>query len=355
MPLPSVLLHDHLDGGLRPGTVLELAGTYGYSGLPIHDEPSLADWFDQGSSGSLESYLEAFTHTIAVMQHPEALEQVAYEAAVDLAADGVVYAEIRFCPDLHTKHGLSPRDAVETVAAGLRRGAREGGLRWGLIIDALRHLDHSMEMARLAASSRDQGLVAFDLAGPEAGHPPADHLAACRYAREAGLRLTLHAGEAAGSRGVAYIAEAMDDCAAERLGHGVEIIDDCLLSDGEIVDLGPVAQRILDRQLPLEICPSSNLATRRLDPEDHPVGALQRAGFNVTINTDNRLISATSISGELRLVEKYHGFDTNDLALVARRSLLAAFCDHASKVEPWKQVVAPAYASAGAEVDREWR
>ncbi len=355
MPLPSVLLHDHLDGGVRPATILELADAYRYSALPHRDETTLAAWFDQSRSGSLEAYLEAFTHTIAVMQHSEALERVAFEAALDLASDGVVYAEIRFCPALHTSQGLSPREVIEAVAAGLRRGAEETGLEWRLIIDALRHRDHSMDMARLAVDCRHLGVVGFDLAGPEASHPPKEHLAACRYARESGLRLTLHAGEAAGRHGVAYIAEAMEVCAAERLGHGIEILDDCLVADGEVIELGPVAQRVLDRQVPLEVCPTSNLATKGLAPEDHPIGTLYRAGFNVTINTDNRLMSATSMSAEFRLVEKYHHLDIDDLAAITRRSLAAAFCDHATKVGLWERVIAPAYASAGAQVDREWR
>ena len=355
MPLPTVLLHDHLDGGLRVATVLELADTYGYSDLPHWDEGDLAAWFDQSTSGSLETYLQAFTHTIAVMQHHEALERVAYETAIDLAADGVVYAEIRFCPALHTGGDLTHQEVIEAVSGGLRRGAAETGLEWRIIIDALRQLDHSMAMVRLAADSTGLGVVGFDLAGPEAPYPPTDHLAACRFARGAGLRLTLHAGEAAGARGVSYIASAMDVCGAERLGHGIEVIDDCVVEDGEITALGPVAQRVLDRQVPLEVCPSSNLATRRIDPEDHPVGALHRAGFNVTINTDNRLMSATSMSAELRLVEKYHGFEVDDLALVARRSLGAAFCDHATKVDLWERVIAPAYLSAGATLDRRWR
>lgn len=353
MPLPSVLLHDHLDGGLRVATILDLAARYGYQGLPHDTERQLEAWFDQSKSGSLQSYLAAFQHTIAVMQRPEALERVAYEAAVDLAADGVVYAEIRFCPALHTEEGLDPLRVIETVSSGLRLGAGETGLRWGLIVDSMRQMEHSMEMARLATSTRDLGVVAFDLAGPEADNPPQQHLDAFRHVRESGLRLTIHAGEE-GDRAVAYISAAMDLCGAERLGHGVGIVDDCVVEGGEIVKVGAVAGRVRDRQVPLEICVSSNLATAGLEPDEHPVGALLRAGFNVTLNTDNRLMSNTSMSQEFDLVRRHHAFDITALAGITRNALAAAFCDHETKVELWEGVIAPAYHAQGADVTERW-
>ena len=278
MPYPSVLLHDHLDGGMRPETVLDLAGRSGYADLPSDTADGLAAWFDQSHSGSLEKYLEAFTHTIGVMQHPEAIERVAYEAALDLSADGVAYAEIRFCPALHTESGMSLTRVVEAAASGLANGSKETGLRWGLIIDALRQRDDSLEMARLATATRHLGVVGFALAGPEAGLPPGNHLAAFRMVRSQGLRLTIHAGEHAGRDGIAYIASAMDLCGAERLGHGVELIKNCRVEDGEIVELGKVARRVLERRIALEMCPASNLATSRLEPDEHPIGALYRAG-----------------------------------------------------------------------------
>jgi adenosine deaminase len=201
MSLPSVLLHDHLDGGLRPSTVLDLADTFGYDGLPHSDETKLAAWFDQSESGSLERYLEAFQHTTVVMQHRNAIERIAYEAAVDLAADGVVYAEIRFNPPQHIAGGLGMADVVAAWGSALAMGERETGMKWSLTIGSLRHLSLSMELARLAVFERDRGVTAFDLAGPEAGNPPRDHVAACRLIRESGLRLTIHSGEAAGARG----------------------------------------------------------------------------------------------------------------------------------------------------------
>jgi adenosine deaminase len=350
--LPSVLLHDHLDGGLRPATILEIAEATGYRDLPADDPESLAAWFDQSESGSLERYLEAFTHTIAVMQDAPSLERVAYEAARDLAAAGVVYAEIRFCPRLHTEKGLDMKTVVEAVASGFANSGT--GLVWGLIIDALRQYDDSMEMAELAVACRHLGVVGFDLAGPEAGNPPRRHLAACSFARQSGLRLTIHAGEAAGVDGPAYMAEAMDLCGAERLGHGVEIVRDCVIEDGEIVKLGEVASRIRDRQIPLEMCPYSNLATGALTAAQHPIGALYRSGFNVTISTDNRLMSSTSMPKEFEFVTTHHGLGVTDLARITRRSLAAAFCGHETKVRLWEERIAPAYVEAGAEIDARW-
>ncbi len=355
MPLPSVLLHDHLDGGLRPQTVIDLADDIGYRDLPADEAEDLASWFDQGDSGSLERYLMAFEHTIGVMQTQEALHRAAYEAALDLSADGVVYVEIRFCPALHTERGLSPLSVVEAVSSGLALGSHETGLRWGLIIDALRQRDHSLEMARVAADTRHLGVVGFDLSGPEASNPPEGHLPALRLARESGLRLTIHAGEHAGGKGVAFIASAVDQCGAERLGHAVELVDDCVVEGGELVKLGPVASRVRERRIALEMCPASNMATGGLTPERHPVGAFYRAGFNVTLSTDNRLMSSTSMSQEFDFVQAHHRFGIDDLARITWRSLDAAFCTWDAKAELWEDAIAPAYAAAGADIDRSWR
>jgi adenosine deaminase len=289
------------------------------------------------------------------MQHGDAIERVAYEAGIDLSDEGVVYAEIRFCPALHTRGGMAPRIVVEAAAAGLRSASEETGLRWGLIIDGLRQRDDSLEMAQLAAASKDLGVVGFDLAGPEKGFPPDAHLRAFLLARAGGLRITIHAGEHALEQGVAYIANAMDVCGAERLGHAVELINDCVLDEGEIVRLGSVARRIRERRIPLEMCPASNLATGGLMPEDHPIGAMYRAGFNVTLSTDNRLMSATSMPDEFDFVTKYHGFETVDLARTTWRSLDAAFCSWESKAEVWEDVIAPAYAAQGVDLEMAWR
>ena len=349
-PLPGVLLHDHLDGGLRPATVVELADDLGYRGLPITDPGQLAEWFDQRRSGSLETYLEAFAHTIAVMQTTDALHRVAFETALDLAEDGVVYAEVRFAPHLHTRRGLSLDEVMEAVTTGMAAGAAESGLVWGVIVDAIRSERTSEEAVDVAVRWQDRGVVGFDLAGPERGHPPDLHLPAIRRAQAFGLRVTLHAGEAAGVESLAAALRA----GAERIGHGVEVIDDCRVEGGEIVQLGRVAAQVRDRAIPLEVCPSSNLATKRWKPAQHPVGLLYRAGFAVTLNTDNRLMSRTRLSQEMELVVAHHGFGVSDLADVARRSLQAAFCPTPLKRELWERRVAPAYRAAGADVSPRW-
>lgn len=354
MLLPSVLLHDHLDGGLRPATIIALADQIGYDRLPETEPSALAAWFDQSESGSLETYLEAFQHTIAVMQTPQALERIAYEATLDLAEDGVVYAEIRFCPALHTSGGTPPGRMIEAVSSGMSLGEAETGIRWGLIIDSLRQHDWADSMARLAVEHRSHGVVGFDLAGPEANNPPEAHLGGLRYARESGLRITIHAGEGAGANGVRYIASAMEVCGAERIGHGLELIDDCAVSKGEIVELGPVARRVLERRIPLEICPSSNMATKGLKPHEHPVGTLYRAGFNVTLSTDNRLMSNTTMSQEFEYVMTHHGFGIDDIAITTKRSLDAAFCGYETKRELWEDRIATAFDEAGAEVEELW-
>jgi adenosine deaminase len=346
-PLPSVLLHDHLDGGLRPRTVLELAESGGYHGLPVGDVDRLADWFDQGPSGSLERYLGAFEHTIAVMQSPEALSRVAEEALVDLAADGVVYTEQRFAPLLHTRRGLTPVAVIDAVIAGMARGAAATGVGWGIIVDAIRSEPDSFLAAEAAAERAGAGVVGFDLAGPEREFPPHEHLAAIGIAREAGLRITLHAGEAAGP---ASIASAVLRCATERIGHGVEVIEDCVVDDGRIVELGAVASTVRDRRIPLELCPTSNLHTKHWTADRHPIGMLYRAGFAVTINTDNRLMSRTSMSDEFDLVRTHHGFTVDDLATVTRTALDAAFCSHPERRRLWEDRIAPAYRAAGAEL-----
>ncbi|MGH8911363.1 MAG: adenosine deaminase family protein [Acidimicrobiia bacterium] len=309
---PTVLLHDHLDGGLRPTTMVELADAVGYRGLPSHDPEALADHFDQSGAGSLETYLEAFVHAVAVMATPDALHRVGYESIVDLAADGVVHAEIRFAPSLTAAHGLGVEGTLESVCAGLREGAVEAGITWGFIVDALRNQHDSLDVVTRSLSVADPGIVGFDLAGPEADYPPSLHAPALNRAREGGLRLTIHAGEAAGERGPEYMLEAVR-LGAERIGHGVEIIRDCVVADGRITDLGPIASMILDRQIVLETCPTSNAATGSIALDDHPLPMLYEAGFAVTINTDNRLMSRTTMSREIAAVTDVLGMSSQSI------------------------------------------
>lgn len=319
---PKVLLHDHLDGGLRPATVIDLAAASGHE-LPVDTAADLADWFHQGRSGSLETYLQAFTETVAVMQTSAALERVAYEAIVDLAADGVRYVEIRFAPSLHISGGLEPEEVVEAVAAGVRMGAEETGCVARLIVVAMRTMPDSARMAKLAVASQHLGVVGFDVAGPEAGHPARRFEAACQHALDANLPVTMHAGE---GDGPGSIAEALHQCGAQRIGHGVRIIEDCTAADGEIIDLGPLATYVRDLQIALEVSVTSNLHIGLYaTPAQHPVGMLHRAGFAVTINTDNRLMSDTTMSGEFALLADAHGFGVDDFHLATQRALRSGF------------------------------
>jgi adenosine deaminase len=335
--LPKVVLHDHLDGGLRAATVLELAGEQGYEGLPADDVAALGRWFFQAESSTLERYLEAFGQTLAVMQTAEAIERVALEAVLDLAEDGAVYAEVRFAPMLHLRRGLTAEQAVAAVLAGLAAGRRMAGIPVFAIVCAMRQDDDAGAVAALAVGFAGRGVVAFDLAGPEAGFLPSRHRAACRAAVRGGLRLTIHAGEAAG---VESIADALG-CGAERLGHGVRLVDDLTVRDGRVVGMGPVAAQVHARGIPLEVCPTSNLHTGAFpSAAQHPVGLLHRAGFAVTLSPDNRLMSGTSMTAEFALVAEHQGFDLEDLKTVSLRAADAAFCDAATRADIRERVLA---------------
>jgi adenosine deaminase len=336
-PLPKVVLHDHLDGGLRPETVVDLAQAVGYEGLPTTDPAALGRWFFQGESRSLPRYLEAFSRTVAVMQTREALERVSSEAVFDLAADGAVYAELRFAPMLHRERGLTLSQVLDAVLCGLSRGSRQAGLPALLIVGALRQHPGSEEVARAAVAFAGRGVVAFDLAGPEEGYPASQHRDACRLAQGGGLHLTLHAGEAAG---VASVADALG-CGAERLGHGVRVVEDVTVRADRVVGMGAVAERVRSAGIVLEVCPSSNVHTRAFPSiAEHPIGLLHRAGFAVTINTDNRLMSDTSMTREFALVAQYQRFSIADLRIASLRAVDAAFCDPATREETRERVLA---------------
>ncbi len=341
--LPKALLHDHLDGGLRVDTVLDLAAETGYDGLPETDADRLAEWFDQKRARSMAHYLKAFEQTIAVMQTAPALERVAYEAVLDHAADGVVYAELRFGPMLHLRRGLAPPDVVAAVLAGVDAGCRETGLEAGVILTALRTARDSEQVASLALDFRDRGVVGFDLAGNEAGYPADAHLAACRTAREGNLGLTIHAAE---NDGPDSLWRAWARCGAQRIGHGVRIVQDTVRRDGEIVELGSLAAAVRDRRLPLEVAVTSNVDTGFVpDVASHPVGALYRAGFAITINTDDRLMSRTSLTAEFQKVVEHHGFGIAELSTITEQALLAGFRDWPTRRRLLEDVVRPAYAA----------
>src|SRR5256886_7741125 len=261
---PKALLHDHLDGGLRPATIIELAGPIGHQ-LPADEPAALGRWFESAAnSGSLERYLETFAHTVAVMQTVEGLQRVAYECAVDLAADGVVYAEVRFAPEQHLSRGLSLDDVVEAVLAGFRDGCADAAqagtpIRVATLLTAMRHAARSMEIAELANRYRDLGVVGFDIAGAEAGFPPTRHLDAFEYLKRENNHFTIHAGEAFG---LPSIWQALQWCGADRLGHGVRLIDDIQVAHDGSVKLGRLAAYLRDKRVPPEKCPTSKLQTR---------------------------------------------------------------------------------------------
>jgi len=341
--LPKVELHDHLDGGLRVETILELADEYGYTDLPADTVEGLTDWFDQGRSGSLERYLEAFTHTVAVMRDQDSIRRIAYEHGMDLAADGVVYGEVRFGPSLHMIHGMTREDAIEAVLDGLAAAERETGTVLYGIACALRHETDSLEVVRAAIPFLDRGLIAFDLAGPEAGFPADDHLPACRAAREAGLGLTIHAGEADDA---SSIWRAVARCGATRIGHGVRIADETDFDGSTIGEVAPLARRIRDHRIPLEVAITSNLDTSAYPSADrHPFGALYRAGFTVTLNTDNRLMSRVSLSDEYALAADTFDLTPADLSEITVNGLEAGFGDWPTRRRLIDDVVRPAYAS----------
>ena len=345
---PKVLLHDHLDGGLRPETVIELAADSGYADLPASEPRALASWFaDAAYSGSLERYLETFRHTVGVTQTQAALRRVARECALDLAADGVVYAEIRYAPELHTQLGMALPTIVEAVLAGFSEGEREAAslgqsIRVGVLLTAMRTATHSREIAELSVAFRDRGVVGFDIAGAEAGFPPTRHLDAFEYLRRENAHFTIHAGEAFG---LPSIWEAIQWCGADRLGHGVRIVDDITVEpDGEVT-LGRLAAYVRDRRIPLEMCPSSNVQTAAaLSIAEHPIGLLRRLGFRVTVNTDNRLMSGTSMTHEMELLSEAFHYGLDDLQWFTVNAMKSAFVPFDERLQIINEQIKPAYA-----------
>src|SRR3954466_8944806 len=292
---PKALLHDHLDGGLRPETIVDLAREYGYGGLPTTDPAELAAWIRRGADRkSLELYLETFAHTVGVMQERDAIIRVAAECAEDLAADGVVYAEVRYAPELSTERGLTLDEVVaaniEGFRIGMERAAAAGQpIVMKVLVTAMRQAARSVEVAECAIRWRDAGVVGFDIAGPEAGYRPTRHLEAFDKVRQENFHITIHAGE---SFGLPSIWEALQFCGAERLGHGIRIIDDVTFDDSGEPVLGRLAAFVRDRRIPLEMCPTSNVHTgAAASIGEHPIDLLRRLRFRVTVNTDNRLMS----------------------------------------------------------------
>ena len=345
--LPKVLLHEHLDGGLRPLTVIELAAEIGYPGLPTTDPADLAAWFHRGAQrGNLPEYLEGFLHTTSVMQTAEALERVAFEFIEDMYDDGVVYAEVRFAPVYHCERGLTQDEVVAAVVAGLSRGERTYGVDWGLIICAMRHMSQSLEAAELAIRHRDSGVVGFDLAGGEHGFPPKKHVDAFQAIERANFYITIHAGEAYGPES---IWQALQYCGAHRLGHATRLRDDIeLLPDGTL-KLGRLAQYILDRRVPLEMCLLSNLHTGASETlEGHPFGMFFRRGFRVCLNTDDRLMSDTTMTRETTLATELFDLTLADLEKLSLNAIKSAFAPFDRRLKIIFDTIKPGFAAARA-------
>ncbi|MGV1003266.1 MAG: adenosine deaminase [Candidatus Nanopelagicales bacterium] len=346
---PKALLHDHLDGGLRPQTVIDLAAENGYADLPTTDVAQLADWFrESANSGSLVRYLKTFAHTVGVSQTAAALTRVASECAQDLATDGVVFAEVRFAPELHVEKGLHLTDVVDAVLLGFQEGEKAAAAAGHPIVvrsllTAMRTAARSREIAELVVAYRDKGVVGFDIAGAEAGYPPSRHLDAFEYLRRENAHFTIHAGEAFG---LPSIWEAIQWCGAERLGHGVRITDDITRGEDGVAQVGRLAAYVRDRRVPLEMCPTSNLQTGAVPSyADHPIGMLRRLGFRVTVNTDNRLMSDTSMSNEMYQLSQAFDYDLNDLAWLTINAMKSSFIPFPERLTIINEVIKPGYAA----------
>lgn len=343
---PKVLLHDHLDGGLRATTVIELANEQGYRNLPSYDPTDLGAWFVAGANRhDLVLYLDGFAHTLAVMQNPEGLMRVAAECAADLRDDGVVYAEVRFAPELHLQQGLTLDEVVRAVIDGFEQESR-GRILIRPILSAMRTAARSREIAELAVRWREAGVAGFDIAGAEAGYPPSRHLDAFEYVHRENFHATIHAGEAFG---LPSIWEALQWCGAERLGHGVRIVDDIAVSDDGTYRLGRLAQYVRDRRVPLEMCPTSNVNTG-VAPSiaEHPIGLLRQLRFRVTVNTDNRLMSATSMSREFTQLVEAFGYDWTDIEWLTINAMKSAFAPFDQRLDIINGQIKPWYAEAKA-------
>jgi adenosine deaminase len=353
--LPKVLLHEHLDGVVRPKTVIELARSTGYEQLPSENPEELARWFYQGANqGSLPKYLAGFAHTIAVMQTEEALERVAYEQAQDLSSDGVVYFETRFAPLFHTRNGLTHQQVISAVLKGLEQGRKDFGISSGLIVCAMRNMntDISREMAELAVDFRERGVVGFDLAGEEGGYPPKKHVDAFHYIQRQNFNITIHAGEGFGKES---IWQAIQYCGAHRIGHGTRLIDDIAIVDGKAVKLGDLAQYVLDKRIPLEICLLSNVHTGAAPSlAEHPFKILHQEKFRVTLNTDNRLMSNTTMTKEFEAAAETFGLSLDDFEKITINAMKSAFLPYDRRIDFIYSIIKPGYAKVRAGLSNNW-
>ncbi len=340
---PKVLLHDHLDGGLRPQTIIELADELGYRNLPATEPEPLVEWMMQGANRKdLTLYLETFAHTVGVMQTSDSIERVARECAEDLASDGVVYAEVRFAPELHNQRGLGLDDAIEAVLAGFAAGSSGTDLTIRAICSAMRNADNSLAVAEAAVRWRDQGVVAFDIAGAEDGFPPDDHIRAFQFCQRENFHITVHAGEAYGPRS---IWKAVQYCGSERLGHGIRIVEDIEHDEHGEPKLSRLAHFLRDRRIPLEICPTSNVNTGVFDSiAEHPIDQLIDLRFRVTLNTDNRLMSGVSMSSEMAALVDAFDYGWDRLRWLTVNGMKSSFLPFRERLQLIEQVIKPRYA-----------
>ena len=345
---PKALLHDHLDGGLRPATIVDLAREYGYDGLPTTDPDELAAWMRRGADRkSLELYLETFAHTVGVLQERDAIVRVAAECAEDLAADGVVYAEVRYAPELSTERGMTLDEVVEANLEGFRIGAERASAAGNsivmkMLVTAMRQAARSVEVAECAVRWRDAGVVGFDVAGPEKGYPPTRFLDAFEHIRSENFHITIHAGE---SFGLPSIWEALQFAGAERLGHGVRIVDDIMVRADGSVELGRLAAFVRDRRVPLEMCPTSNVHTgAAASIREHPIDLLRRLRFRVTVNTDNRLMSGVSMSSEFAALDEAFGIGLGEMEWLTINAMKSAFAPFDERLQIIQEIVKPGYA-----------
>jgi adenosine deaminase len=351
--LPKVLLHDHLDGGVRPQTVIELAKDMGYKKLPTTDPGELAEWFHRGATrGSLPLFLEGFEHTCGVMQTEEALERVAHEMLEDMKKDGVVYVETRFAPVFHVQKGLHHETVVRSVLRGLERGRRDFGVEFGIILCAMRNMrpQFSEEIAELTVDFRDHGVVGFDLAGEEGGYPPKKHIDAFHHIQRENLSITVHAGEAFGKES---IWQAIQWCGAHRIGHATRLIEDMKVKDGEVLSMGTLAQYVLDKRIPLEMCLTSNVHTGAVRTmQEHPFGIYHRYRFRVTLNTDDRLMSNITLTDEFHTAAEAFNLKLSDLEKITINAMKSAFMPYKRRIAFIYDVIKPGFAAARERLEK---
>lgn len=341
--IPKVLLHDHLDGGVRAQTIIDLAKELKYDKLPTENSTELAEWFHRGANkGNLVEYLQGFEHTTAVMQTKEGLERIAYEMIEDMYNDGVVYVETRFAPVYHRQKGLYYEESVNAVLAGLERGKKDFGVGYGLILCGMRNMKDTVDIAELAVNFRNDGVVGFDLAGEEGGYPPKKHIEAFQYIQRANFNITIHAGEAFGKDS---IWQAIQWCGAHRIGHATRLLEDIVLdSEGNVISFGELAHYVLDKRIPLEICLLSNVHTGAVDKiENHPFGVLYREKFRVTINTDDRLMSDTTMTKEFLTAVNYFYLKFDDIEKITINAMKSAFIPYKERLHYIYDVIKPGY------------